>query len=431
MKNIFKKKELTPEQLAKKKRNCRIRIIIDVIGILALIGWTIIPQFTSAIKIDGFENYAKNVSEVSEIKADIVALGEGTHGTKEFHQLKLSVFEELVDNGFRAFAIEGTFGDGEIINDYIQGGETTLDEAYYELSYRCYKTDEMKALIKWMRDYNDSHDEKVRFYGFDIQHFDNSSEHILKYLRGAGCGDVEEYASWLMEFDSPDGYYSEDEIENLLSRMDTLEALIESTKDEKSSEYRRAMEDCEVIKMGIELNRSSNAYTSDRDYYMAETLKWIIEEEKTYYGNTKIMLSAHDGHIAKGQTATYKTLGMYMSEELGDRYYALGTDFYKGRVNMPELGGRTRQEWNTADPLAAQMKYIDKDAAYIDFDSIPENEKIYKLINKKMSMGSLGESYNAIMHLFPNMYRINRVPTEFYDGMIVVYESSATKIKVD
>lgn len=430
----MKKNNLTPDQLEKKKRNKKIGIIFDIIFLGLWICWIFLPPIISSVKIKNFDKYAQSVGNVGQIDADIVALGEGTHGTKEFHELKLEVFKELVNNGVRAFVIEGTFGDGEVINDYIQGGDTSLDEAYAETSYRCYKTDETKDLLMWMRNYNDNvtdDSDKLRFYGCDIQHYDNSAKHILAYLREAGCEDVEECASWLMEFDRSDDYYYEDEKTQLIARMDELEKLIKATPSETSSEYRYALEDCEVIKMGILLNTSSKAYTNDRDFYMAETLKWIIEEEKTYYNNSKIMLSAHDGHVAKGQSSTYKTLGMYMSEELGDRYYAIGTDFYKGSVNMPNLGKRTSQSWNTADPLAAQMKHMNMDKAYIDFASVPQNEKLYKIINKKMLMGSLSEGYSFVMHLTPYTYRINKVPTEFYDGMILVYESTATTIVWD
>lgn len=430
----MKRKTLSPEELEKKKRNRKIEIILDIVFFGLWICWIFIPPVFASAKIKGFEKYAQEVEKVSNIDADIIALGEGTHGTKEFHELKLEVFKELVADGCRAFVIEGTFGDGEIINDYIQGGETTLDKAYAETSYRCYKTEDTKALLKWMREYNDSvtdDSEKLRFYGCDIQHYDNSAKHILAYLREAGCEDVEQYASWLMEFDRSDDYYSEDEKVKLLGNMDELENLIKTTNNESDTEYRYAIEDCETIKRGICLNTSEEAYTQDRDFYMAETLKWIINEEKTYYNNSKIMLSAHDGHVAKGQSSSYKTLGMYMAEELGDRYYAIGTDFYKGSVNMPSLGKRTEQSWNTADPLAAQMKNINMDKAYIDFGSVPEGEKLYKIINRKMHMGSLSEGYSFTMHLLPHTYRINKIPTEFYDGMILVYESTATTIEVE
>ena len=50
----------------------------------------------------------------------IIAMGEATHGTKEFFQMKHRMFEFLVEKmGYRLFAIEGNFGDAQVVNDYI------------------------------------------------------------------------------------------------------------------------------------------------------------------------------------------------------------------------------------------------------------------------------------------------------------------------
>ena len=62
--------------------------------------------------INEFEKYAVTVENLSiPEQAKIVALGEATHGNKEFQQLKLDVFKIMVeDYGVRAFALEGDYG---------------------------------------------------------------------------------------------------------------------------------------------------------------------------------------------------------------------------------------------------------------------------------------------------------------------------------
>ena len=57
-------------------------------------------------------------------EALIIALGEATHGNKEFQQLRLDVFQALVEKyGVHAFALEGDFGGCEAINRYIHGAD--------------------------------------------------------------------------------------------------------------------------------------------------------------------------------------------------------------------------------------------------------------------------------------------------------------------
>ena len=58
-----------------------------------------------------------------------MALGEATHGNKEFQQLKLDVFKIMVeDYGVRAFSLEGDYGGCETVNRYIHGGDGTVKE---------------------------------------------------------------------------------------------------------------------------------------------------------------------------------------------------------------------------------------------------------------------------------------------------------------
>ena len=55
-------------------------------------------------------------------EAQIVTLGEATHGNREFQQLRLDVFQVLAEKyGVRAFALEGDFGGCEAIDRYIHG----------------------------------------------------------------------------------------------------------------------------------------------------------------------------------------------------------------------------------------------------------------------------------------------------------------------
>ena len=55
--------------------------------------------------------------------AHLVALGEATHGTREFFQLKHRILELLVrERGFNVFAIEATMPEAFAVNDYVLTG---------------------------------------------------------------------------------------------------------------------------------------------------------------------------------------------------------------------------------------------------------------------------------------------------------------------
>ena len=82
------------------------------------------------IKPKKIETFSQNVKAVDELTvpegARVIALGEATHGNKEFQHLKLSVFKRLVETtNVRGLILEGDLGGCALANDYINGGEGT------------------------------------------------------------------------------------------------------------------------------------------------------------------------------------------------------------------------------------------------------------------------------------------------------------------
>ena len=56
--------------------------------------------------------------------ARIVSLGEGTHGTRDFFEMKARILRFLVEEmGFNTFAIEATWPESRRIDHYVRTGE--------------------------------------------------------------------------------------------------------------------------------------------------------------------------------------------------------------------------------------------------------------------------------------------------------------------
>ena len=97
---------------------------------------------------------------------------------------------------------------------------------------------------------------------------------------------------------------------------------------------------------------------------------------------------------------------------------------------MPGKNGkRITRKFYSADPLANTAHALGMDMTYLDFDKLHKSEKMNEIINKSMLMGSLGEGYSFLNKILPNSYRINDVPAELYDGMIIVTNATPTNIK--
>src|SRR5215475_14631558 len=117
--------------------------------------------------------------------ARIVSLGEATHATREFFQLKHRVIEYCVaELGFTMVAFEANYGSTLAVNDYVLGGKGSAAEVVAGMGFWIWNTQEVVALVEWIRAWNIAHDRKVTFHGFDMQTCRVAGQHLLRYLHG-------------------------------------------------------------------------------------------------------------------------------------------------------------------------------------------------------------------------------------------------------
>ena len=113
----------------------------------------------SASSVSADMTYTQADVAMIPISSDVqvVGLGEASHGVAQYHQMKADVFKALVNNnGCRTFIIEGDFGGALKVDNYINGGAGSAEEAASEIGFAIYRTQEMADLIEWMRSYNET-----------------------------------------------------------------------------------------------------------------------------------------------------------------------------------------------------------------------------------------------------------------------------------
>jgi len=102
--------------------------------------------------------------------ARIVSLGEATHGTREFFQLKHRMLEFLAtEMGFTIFSIEANMPEAYRLNDYVLNGEGDPAKLLKGMYFWTWDTQEVLEMIQWMREFNKSGKGRVQFTGFDMQ----------------------------------------------------------------------------------------------------------------------------------------------------------------------------------------------------------------------------------------------------------------------
>jgi erythromycin esterase-like protein len=99
----------------------------------------------------------------------LLGLGEARHFVGELGEVRNEIFQHLVEHeGYRSFTIESDCLRGLVVDDYITTGADTLDDVMERgFSHRFGASPANRELVRWMRAYNEDHDEKLRFFGFD------------------------------------------------------------------------------------------------------------------------------------------------------------------------------------------------------------------------------------------------------------------------
>ena len=102
--------------------------------------------------------------------ARIVALGEATHGSREFFQLKHRMLEFLAtEKGFTIFSIEANMPEAYRLNDYVLNGNGDPAKLIEGMYFWTWNTEEVLDMVLWMREFNKSGKGRVQFTGFDMQ----------------------------------------------------------------------------------------------------------------------------------------------------------------------------------------------------------------------------------------------------------------------
>ncbi len=246
------------------------------------------------------KTYAKSAEEITVPQtAKVIALGEASHGNKEFQQLKLTVFKNPVENnGVRALAIEGDFAGCETVNSYIHGGEGTPQQAAAAIGFKIYQTEEMAELISCMRECNDKADDndKLNFDGFDMERYNKSFALLLDFCEenGIDCTELKD----LLSGDSWNDKYDNEQRKAVITEIKA--ELINKENAEKAVHAA----DMLLQYLEIQMTADQSVAIDLRDAFMAENVEWILEQEQAL-GREKIFVT---GHTATSQSGAATTL---------------------------------------------------------------------------------------------------------------------------
>lgn len=409
-------------------------------------------------------NPKEDLSDLEPLKVllkdkKIIGMGEATHGTKEFFQMKHRTFEFLVkEMGYKVFAIEGSFSAGENINNYVMYGKGNKFEALKSMDFWTWNTKEVMDLIDWMHDYNlgklDS--EKVKFYGYDMQKVAPGAKVLNEYIKKNLSEDYESFTNNTKPFmneleelkEIKDSKVLAEKSRELKLNLDKIDNFLDINKDKLVSkaglrEYNIAKYHVYTMQQRLTMMQIEDSHEAIdyRDKSMAENVKWILDFEGK---DTKALLWAHNMHISKNQDES-KWMGSNLKKLYGDKYYSIGFTFSEGSFRVTKGPDTTmkilysysrflfgyNEEWPVAAAQLKKYKYNYLEDAFsktqlpiffLDMERVGKNKELKDIINREYLFYNAGAVFTG-----PQTAIMQIDLTKHFDAIIYVDKTNAAE----
>ncbi|MFB6112308.1 MAG: erythromycin esterase family protein [Halobacteriaceae archaeon] len=256
-----------------------------------------IPIDIGTVPGDGCSRLAAAVAD-----ADVIGLGEASHGTAEFATLRHAIIRALVhEHGLRVLALEANVGATLALDEYVTGGDGSLEAALAQPGiHENFRTDGVRALLEWVRAFNEGREpaDRLRVRGLDIQSAVVPARRLRAHLQRSDADAphrLQDALDQLAEDTAPRPTGEE----HLTARA-TVEELfpVDDVSDGSSSSV------TERLVWAIEQGRRQYRAVADgrlqhgtnikiRDSAMAAQVQWL----RRHTGHDRVAVWAHNAHL--------------------------------------------------------------------------------------------------------------------------------------
>lgn len=381
--------------------------------------------------------------------AQIVLLGEATHGTEEFYRERATITMRLItERGFNAVAIEGDWPDAYRINEYVKGEREMSAkqalEGFQRFPTWMWANREVLRFITWLHEHNSAlvNEDKAGFYGLDLYSMHASMAAVIDYLDRidpeAAKNARQRYACLDHFGVNPQSYAyatnyggldacEEEVIRQLLELRSNAENYLKQDGRKATDAYFYATQNARLVKNAEEyyrhmFSRSVSTWNL-RDQHMAETLQALIDHLNETNNHAKLAVWAHNSHVGDARATEMgrrgeHNIGQLVRERYGDAAINVGFMTYSGTVtaasDWDEPGQRRRVRIGMHGSYEKLMHEVGVPAFLLRFDqddelvqqlSEPRLERaigvVYRPGTERVShyfLASLPNQFNALLH---------------------------------
>src|SRR5215210_1602134 len=264
--------------------------------------------------------------------ANVVLLGEATHGTSEFYRARAAITRRLIaKHRFTIVAVEADWPDAARIDRYVRhrGSEPSPEQAFARFPTWMWRNIEVRDFVDWLRVHNEgrARHQQVEFRGLDVYSLGRSIAAVLAYLEKVdpeGAKAARERYACLTPWQSDPARYGR----AVLSGRDTcedaavqqlrelLEHQLEYTKEDGEA-YFDAAQNARIVRAAEQyyriMYRGSTESWNLRDRHMFNTLQSVMQARGP---QAKAIVWAHNSHIGNAAATAMGWAGEFNIGEL-------------------------------------------------------------------------------------------------------------------
>jgi erythromycin esterase len=404
-----------------------------------------INQYKQAITIKEYTAFIQTIQPALDKMGahKIVGLGEGTHGTAEFQTLRAYITRYLVEKkGFTTVCLENGYGWTIALNNYIQTGKGNLDTLMHQYLLGIWQNQETKALLEWMKQYNQHHAAKVQLTGMDYFSISPAAVIVSNFTRQWRKQGIDTLVSQLLFYSeclddvyadmnrAKQKYTSADLFKKGVKGYEVVQALqqalqtvIKQLPVNDQHRLTEALYNCEVAFYSI-YRPVKERKEASRDEAMANMVKLMADHTPS----AKIIVWAHQAHVARKSIFEGDNngggAGFYLDRYFPQQYFVLGTGTAGGSVSVTGDAAitNTSRFATTSLPNAVDSSWEQK------LMNINAGNLYIDCTNKQLLLPALKLRFTGYSNVSANDFVPARI-NELFDGFIFIKETQHTTIR--
>jgi erythromycin esterase-like protein len=296
--------------------------------------------------------------------AQVVLLGEASHGTHEFYRERARITQRLIEEeGFAAVAVEADWPDAYRVNRWLrgQGIDRSALEAlgsFERFPRWMWRNQDVLAFVEWLGQHNRSRSEagQVGFYGLDLYSLFASMQEVIRFLDQV---DPEAAARARYRYSCFDAFGEDTQAYGYAAEFGVTRSCEDQAIQQLLELQRRAADlaqrdgripEDEIFyaEQNARLVRNAEQYYRTmfrgrveswnlRDRHMAETLEGLIAHLGRRWEPARVVVWEHNSHIGDARATAMGEMGEWnvgqlARERFGRGAVLIGFTTYRGTV---------------------------------------------------------------------------------------------------